>query len=154
MPLLVDTNVLVRFIDEGSDAHPECEALLRALRGRPHPLVICLQNLIEFWVVATRPVTNNGFGLAPATAASMLDDLSLLFPCLDEPQDVGDRWRRLVQYFQITGKQAHDARLVAVMQGHGITQLLTLNASDFERYRGITILTPAEVVKMLRPQDT
>lgn len=37
------------------------------------------------------------------------------------------------------GKNAHDARLVAAMVRHGLTHILTFNAQDFSRYRGITI---------------
>jgi len=42
--------------------------------------------------------------------------------------------------------QVHDARLVALMQVHGISHVFTLNPSDFARYSGITALTPANVI--------
>lgn len=42
-------------------------------------------------------------------------------------------------------KQVHDARLVALMQAHGITHILTLNGSDFTRYPGITPVDPASL---------
>jgi hypothetical protein len=38
----------------------------------------------------------------------------------------------------VQGVQGHDARLVAWMQSHGLTHVLTLNAADFARYPGIT----------------
>jgi hypothetical protein len=44
------------------------------------------------------------------------------------------------------GVQVHDARLVALMEVHGVTHLLTLNAADFARYPGVTALTPAAVI--------
>ncbi|MEN6357468.1 MAG: hypothetical protein ABFD83_10330 [Armatimonadota bacterium] len=45
----------------------------------------------------------------------------------------------------VNGKQAHDARIVALMLAHGITHILTLNPGDFSRYTGVTPVTPNEV---------
>jgi hypothetical protein len=46
----------------------------------------------------------------------------------------------------VSGKPAHDARLVAFMDGHGIRQLVTLNAGDFTRYGWIRALSPLELL--------
>lgn len=55
-------------------------------------------------------------------------------------------WRRLVESLGVRGRQVHDARLVALVQAHGITHILTLNGSDFARYPGIVVLDPAALV--------
>jgi hypothetical protein len=55
------------------------------------------------------------------------------------------RWRQIVTTLQITGKTAHDARIVAAMSVHGVSQILTFNAGDFSRYPGIAALDPASV---------
>jgi hypothetical protein len=47
----------------------------------------------------------------------------------------------------VVGKNAHDARLVAAMNVHGLTQLLTFNNQDFQRYPGISVVTPDDVLK-------
>ena len=39
----------------------------------------------------------------------------------------------------------HDARLVATMLVHGVTDLLTLNDRDFSRYVGIRAVHPRDV---------
>jgi hypothetical protein len=44
------------------------------------------------------------------------------------------------------GVQVHDARLVALMMAHGLSHLLTLNPADFQRYPGITALSPSAVL--------
>jgi len=44
----------------------------------------------------------------------------------------------------VTGKRAHDARLVAAMLRHRISQLLTINATDFTRYTGIAVVEPQQ----------
>jgi predicted nucleic acid-binding protein len=51
-----------------------------------------------------------------------------------------------VEAYSVIGKPAHDARIVALMLAHGVTQLLTLNPSDFARYQGITTVTPQEIL--------
>ena len=43
---------------------------------------------------------------------------------------------------QVSGKKAHDARLVASMKVHGIVTILTFNVEDFARYHGILVLHP------------
>jgi predicted nucleic acid-binding protein len=47
---------------------------------------------------------------------------------------------------QITGKNAHDARIVAAMSVHGIDRLLTFNKPDFQRYHGIRVVSPHDVL--------
>jgi predicted nucleic acid-binding protein len=45
----------------------------------------------------------------------------------------------------VSGKQIHDANIVAAMLTNGIDTLLTLNTADFKRYEDrITLLTPGE----------
>ena len=45
----------------------------------------------------------------------------------------------------VLGKQAHDTRLVALMEAHGLTHLLTFNAGDFARFPGVTCVEPADI---------
>jgi hypothetical protein len=42
----------------------------------------------------------------------------------------------------ISGKNAHDARLVAAMIVHGVSSILTFNAKDFTRYAEIVVVDP------------
>jgi predicted nucleic acid-binding protein len=58
-------------------------------------------------------------------------------------------WRRLVTAHQVSGKSAHDARLVALMQAHGVARRVTLNPGDFARYQEIGCLTPQQVLERL-----
>lgn len=54
-------------------------------------------------------------------------------------------WRRLVVHYRVSGVQVHDARIVAAMQTHGITHLLTFNGDDFRRFSEITVVHPSEI---------
>jgi hypothetical protein len=68
-----------------------------------------------------------------------------LFTVLPETSAIYPAWKRLVFENQVSGKQAYDARLVAAMQVHNVTSILTFNPSDFRRYTGIEVFEPATV---------
>ncbi len=57
-----------------------------------------------------------------------------------------DQWHMIVSTVAVRGKPAHDARLLAAMQYHGIGTILTLNPGDFFRYTQIAVLTPADIL--------
>lgn len=51
----------------------------------------------------------------------------------------------LMRDYSVSGRQVHDANIVAVMLANGIDTLLTLNTADFKRYEDrITLLTPGD----------
>jgi hypothetical protein len=56
------------------------------------------------------------------------------------------QWRQLLVAFNVQGVAVHDARLVSMKFVADTTHLLTLNASDFGRYPGITAVTPRDVI--------
>lgn len=148
MRFLADTNILLRWIEIDSAEHAtSLQALDKLIAEKTH-VCICSQVLVEFWVVATRPRAVNGLGLTVDEAITRLHEIEETFLLLPEPPDIAKAWADVVREHRVIGKQAHDARLVALMLSHGITQLLTLNASDFARYAEIAALTPAEVLAL------
>lgn len=145
MKYLVDTNVLLRFVDRAHPMHTAIRSRVRQLQQDGYQLQIASQNCVEFWNVATRPVERNGFGFKPAAANQLLSLIERLFPVLADSPSVHSEWRRLVVVFEVSGVQVHDARLVAAMRVNGIEQILTLNTADFTRYaaEGIVAINPA-----------
>ena len=149
MTVLLDTNVLTRLVQPAHRHHPIAAAAVPLLQQRGQELCIVPQNLYEFWVVATRPVTaNGGLGMAPSTARTMLDHFETLFVLRPDTPEVYPRWKALVTTHSTSGKAAHDARLVAAMQAHAVDQILTFNTGDFSRYPGITALDPASILPL------
>ncbi len=144
MIFLVDTNILVRLSDSGSPDHAICISAMRQLLRRGDEARGCAQVAIEYWSVATRPIGANGLGLDPHAASLALQDSGRWLAWLPEPSDILPRWRTLVARHDIRGRQAHDTRLVALMEAHGIDHLLTFNTGDFSRYGGITVLHPSD----------
>jgi predicted nucleic acid-binding protein len=142
----VDTNVVLRSIEDGHVAQPVAKNGLFALRDRGEILSVFPQNLIEFWAVATRPVTNNGLGLTVAQAEVEVISLKTLFVLLPESPDIFPEWEKIVLEYRVSGKQAHDARLVAAMRVHNLTHLLTFNTADFKRFSFITATSPRDIL--------
>jgi predicted nucleic acid-binding protein len=138
----VDTNVLLRSIDDGNVAQSIVQTGLLALRNRGEILSIFPQNLIEFWSVATRPLANNGLGFSIAKAAEEIGSLKNLFALQADTPEIFSEWEKIVLQYQVSGKQVHDARLVAAMTVHNLTHLLTFNIADFKRFTPITAVSP------------
>jgi len=141
----VDTNILLRSIDDGHPAQPVAQNRLLELRNSGETPFIFPQNLVEFWAVATRPIANNGLGWNIDRAEQELADLKTLFVVLPDTDAILPEWERLVVHHRVVGKQTHDARLVASMLVHGVTHLLTFNTNDFKRYDEITVVNPQGV---------
>jgi len=63
MKALLDTNVLLRAAQPSLPLAADVRDSLSALVAAGVRLCLVPQNLYEFWVVVTRPVNLNGFGL-------------------------------------------------------------------------------------------
>ena len=142
---LVDTNVLLRLLQTQHPQHSVVEAALAELLRQDADLCIAPQNLVEAWVVATRPVAENGIGMTPLTIAAQWRRLTGAFRLLEGAPGVASAWEDLVVRHSVSGKKAHDAHLVAVMQVYGVTDVLTFNIADFQRYPGIHVLDPMQL---------
>jgi predicted nucleic acid-binding protein len=144
MQILIDTNILIRATETGHPVHRSVAVALKELRYAGNTFCVVPQILYEFWSVATRPLSENGLGLSTAEADKLLAQFGPPYFrfCRDE-RAIFDYWRELVIAHDVKGKKSHDARLVAAMRRHGISQLLTFNINDFKRFTDITIIDPA-----------
>lgn len=97
-------------------------------------------------MVATRPRDQNGLGMRLSDVVAELNRLKSFFLVPNETADLYPAWERLVTQYQVSGKPAHDARLVAAMQVHGVREILTFDRTGFARYAGIAVVHPADIV--------
>lgn len=146
MRILLDTNVVLRLGDRGHRMHDAALAAIDWLDANGHECVIVPQVLYEYWVVATRPREDNGLGMPVADAEAAVSQWVAVFRLLLDERGVFSQWRELVVDNGVRGKNAHDARLVAAMRRHGVTDLLSFNKFDFIRFTAINVFTPAEVL--------
>jgi predicted nucleic acid-binding protein len=145
MAVLLDTNILLRLLQPHTLQAQSARTAIDRLSLQSHALHITSQNLVEFWAVATRPASTNGLGFSVEDATVEMTRFKRLFTLLPEFPLQGE-WERLVTTYRVSGKNSHDARLVAAMMVHGTRSILTFNVQDFTRYEGITVLDPHRIV--------
>ena len=147
MSYLIDTNVFLRLVPRTDPDRPVAFAALQKLAAQGEVLHYTTQVLAEFWVVCTRPaMARGGYGLLSAKTeqkAKMIERYCRLLP---DSAATHQEWRRLIVAHSVQGVVIHDARLVAAMNIHNVTHILTFNKADFQRYPGITIVSPGEVI--------
>jgi predicted nucleic acid-binding protein len=145
MKILLDTNVIIRAAQPNLPIWPTIDSCLTTCVARNHTLCLVPQTIYEFWVALTRPASQNGFGLTPNDAMGLLQNTISNFALLLDERGIFHHWITIVEQFAVSGKGGHDARIVAAMQRHSITSLISYNKDDFKRYP-IAVWTPAEIV--------
>ncbi len=149
MAYVLDTSVLVRLANTSDAFHATALRSVVELDRRGAVLHITAQTLIEFRSVATRPVAENGLGMAAVDAETKTAAYEADFSLLAETPDIFPAWKALVAALGVIGKQVHDARLIAVCHVHGVTHRLTVNTSHFARFSGfgpgVIVVDPASV---------
>jgi predicted nucleic acid-binding protein len=134
MSILIDTNVLLRRTQPDHPSHTLAVESVANLLAAGEPAFFTLQNIAEFWNVATRPVANNGLGFPVAVALGEVEKIERFLTILPDSPAVYGEWKRLIVRYDVLGAKVHDARLVATMNVHGVRRILTFNSADFARY--------------------
>jgi len=145
MSVLVDTNILLRRIQPDHVHHALAIDSVARLLAAGEQVYFTLQNISEFWNVMTRPAAANGLGFSPTFALSEVGKIEAVLTLLPDSPAVYEEWKRLVATYAVIGAKVHDARLVAVMNVHGVRRILTFNTGDFARF-GIEALHPLVVL--------
>lgn len=131
---VLDTNVLLAATDQGRAVHARALAALNDWPAAGTTLYTSGQILREYLSVATRPTQQNGFGMTRSDAVSNVRTLRGRLRHLTENEKVADRLLTLLDDIECTGRQIHDANVVATMLVHGIDTVVTINVGDFTRY--------------------
>ena len=148
MAYLLDTGILLRIVDAKDARHSVVMQAVQRLISQRESLLIATQNVAEFCNVVTRPVANNGLGLPPQKALELLaGEIEPIATVISEREQAYSEFKRLVLTYNVSSKQVHDARLVAMMLAWQVESILTLNDQDFRRYQpeGITVVTPSSL---------
>ncbi len=120
MKILVDANVLLRFVKRDHSDYQFAFEALSEIRKRGHVPCLVPQCLYEFYVVATRPIANNGLGLDSVQIDEDISELLAKFELLPDSPAIFPKWRELTSQYAVLGKTAHDARIVAAMVVHDV----------------------------------
>jgi predicted nucleic acid-binding protein len=143
--ILLDTNVLLRRVQPSHSDHAVAIESVVRLLAAGEAICFTLQNIAEFWNVATRPAAHNGLGFSARLVLAEVEKIEAAFELLPDTPALYAEWKRLVVRHRVIGAKVHDARRVAAMNVHGVRRLLTFNAGDFTRY-GIEVARPAAVL--------
>jgi|SRR5215831_1576602 len=146
MAYLVDTNIFIRLANRNDPMRQLVLDSLRKLRSRDEILCYTPQILSEFWNVCTRPPeSRGGLGLSPEQTERKVRLIERYFVLLPDGLATFREWRTLVVSHSLVGLAVHDAKIVASMHVHSVTNLLTLNDADFKRYASINVVSPNDL---------
>lgn len=146
MSVLVDINILLRSVEPMHPQHAVAVAAVYRFLADSTPVYFTLQNITEFWNVATRPIANSGLGLSISSTLGEVEKIERLLTLLPDTPAVYAEWKRIIVDHRVSGVKVHDARLVATMKTHGVSRLLTFDVDGFTRYAGIEVIHPKTVV--------
>ena len=134
MSILADTNILLRRTQPDHPSHVMAVESVAGLLAAGEIVYFTLQNISEFWNVATRPVANNGLGFSVALTLAEVEKIEQFLMVLPDSPSVYAEWKQLVLRHGVLGTKVYDAKLVASMNVHGVSRVLTFNTDDFARY--------------------
>jgi predicted nucleic acid-binding protein len=146
MDVLLDTNLLARCIQPSHPLHAIATHAMKELAARRDRLCIVPQIVYEHFVVCTRPSSEyGGLGMTNESAVAEISRVASLFDLLSDSPAVYPEWLKLIDENKIIGKRAHDARIVAAMNIHGIRAIATFNGRDLARFASLQILSPIDL---------
>jgi predicted nucleic acid-binding protein len=132
-PLFIDTNILIYANVATAPLHEPALNAIKAHHQAGRALWVSRQVLREFIAARTRPQTF-AKPSAPGVVIERVRYLEKHFQVADDTTVVTGQLIKLMERFQIGGKQVHDANIVAAMQAYSIPALLTHNTRDFKRF--------------------
>ncbi len=131
--VFLDTSLLVAASVTPHPANLLARAYLGKLKVAHTPTCLSPQVCREFLVVLTRqPIEGQVISVGGALQA--LDEWKSISLILEDGEEAVAELLRLVEKYQVRGKQVHDCNLVAVMLRNGVKRLPTRNPDDFKRF--------------------
>lgn len=135
---LIDTNILVYAYDTSEGRKHEVSKNLLKQIWEAGGGIVCLQNLMEFFVVITKKVENP---IDVAEARTIVEDIlnSDNWGVIDRDIDTFLSAIDLVSKHDV---HLWDAVIIACMKENEITEIVTENKEDFEKIPSIKIIVP------------
>jgi toxin-antitoxin system PIN domain toxin len=140
--IAVDSNLLVYAHREDSPWHPAAYARIVELAEGSAAWAIPWPCIHEFLSIVTDP----RIYAPPTPLEKAIDQIeawleSPTLVLLPEPEGYWPKLRSLLQTGRVTGPQVHDARIAALCQQHGVSELWTIDR-DFSRFPGLIVRNP------------
>ena len=138
----VDSNILIYAHREDSPWHQAAYKCLSLLSERRTAWAVPWPCLHEFLAIVTHPriyLPPTPLELAIDQVLAWKESPSLVL--LSESEGYWEELAPLLKAGRVSGGQVHDARVAALCQQHGVTELWTADR-DFGRYPGIRARNP------------
>lgn len=129
--VLLDTNVLIYAMDEGSVYQKVANTILL---NPDYNLFITTKNISEFFAVTSKHKID--LQLCSSFYAEVKANVNILFPTLTSLLI----FERLIQQYQPKGNVVFDIEIVSIMLDNGINQIATFNQKDFIAISEVQIL--------------
>jgi hypothetical protein len=140
--IAVDSNLLVYAHREDSPWHNAAYARMVELAEGPAAWAIPWPCIHEFLSIVTHPriyTPPTPLEKAIDQVEAWLESPNLVL--LSESEDYWPQLRSILQTGRVSGPQVHDARVAALCQQHGVSELWTIDR-DFNRFPGLTARNP------------
>ncbi|MBM4337987.1 MAG: type II toxin-antitoxin system VapC family toxin [Deltaproteobacteria bacterium] len=140
--IAVDSNLLVYAHREDSPWHDKAYSRIVELAEGQAPWAIPWPCIHEFLAIVTHPriyTPPTPLEKALDQVEAWLESPSLVL--LSESEDYWHPLRSMLQSGKVSGPQVHDARIAALCQQHGVSELWTIDR-DFGRFPGLTARNP------------
>ena len=140
--IAVDSNLLVYAHREDSPWHNAAYARIVELAGGPAAWAVPWPCIHEFLSIVMHP----RIYAPPTPLEKAIDQVEAWIESpnlvlLSESEDYGPRLRSILQTGRVSGPQVHDARVAALCQHYGVSELWTIDR-DFSRFPGLTVRNP------------
>ncbi|MFO0590773.1 MAG: TA system VapC family ribonuclease toxin [Polyangiaceae bacterium] len=140
--IAVDTNILVYAHRADSRFHDAALECVISLAEGSVPWAIPWPCIHEFFSIVTHPRIYS----PPSPAARALDQIeawleSPTLVLLGEQKGYFATLKNVVQKGKVVGPQVHDARIAALCESHGVTELYSADR-DFQRFPTLRIRNP------------
>jgi len=135
---MIDTNILVYAYDASEGEKHKASGNLLTQIWREGGGVVCLQNLMESFVIITGKVERS---IEVTEARIIIEDFlkSERWKIVDRDADT---FLRTVDLVSEHGIHLWDAIIAACMEENNITEIVTENRKDFEKIPHITVTVP------------
>ncbi len=140
-PIFIDTNILVYANILAYPLHSIAAERIQSLLDAEVELWLSRQVLREFIAAVTRPQTY-GNPQPIGVVVTRVQTFQAQFRVAEDNPQVTTQLLNLLQQFPTTGRQVHDANIVATMLTAGIDRLLTHNVKDFDRFSDLITVIP------------
>lgn len=135
---LIDTNILVYAYDTSEGAkHDFAKNIVKQI-WQDGGGVVCVQNLMEFFVVITKKVTSP---ISVSNAKIIIDDMTKSDSWRVIDRDI-NTFLKAIDIVSQYSVHLWDATIIACMKESGVTHIVTENTSDFEGIPDIHVIFP------------